>query len=597
MSASSASASASKPAPPPPSEAAEQAARAALFSQAQPQPHRSPAERHPAPSRLLPSHEAADTSSSLAASPSSSQVIPPAAAIVKPPAHAAAASSAGSEPATWTAGSSTHDDIRAPPLSHPMPPFSASTTPALSEATNTKQAPVAAPPPPPPPRARSRSRSRSPTKKPRAAQPPPPPPLPAAPSSLLQAVGATQSDVAHEPGRRTTPVVAAGAAAIGAGETGPARFASEGGGDEQQGQPSSASSSWSSIVARGNTPHPATIPRPTVPSAPSSQVAPPPLSHPRPHQNARQQQQQQEGGGLCVLLQPLCALHRYERTTDASLIVERPERLRAFKVGVAGAYARLESERLSAASAATATRRQRRTPAPPLPSSLDVGARGAPDSGGELLDGLLGKLAIHDDSSSSSPDALRRVLLRSSSTTQNERDGDFGADDDEEDDDDASVPFDVLETRARASIDSAALSAVHPRLHMPHDVDGLTGLALDAKDEGDDSSGAGAYARRLAALCAESRAKIKKRQSEIPEHLPQGDLYLCPGSEDAIFGALAAACEAVDHVIVGRPAAATATPTPASYKHAFAAIRPPGHVSATPLPPHVSDAAHVRRDC
>ena len=43
-----------------------------------------------------------------------------------------------------------------------------------------------------------------------------------------------------------------------------------------------------------------------------------------------------------VYLQDACYQHRYIRSKDLSNIVERPERLRAVKVGPAAAIARLE---------------------------------------------------------------------------------------------------------------------------------------------------------------------------------------------------------------------------------------------------------------
>jgi histone deacetylase HOS3 len=48
-----------------------------------------------------------------------------------------------------------------------------------------------------------------------------------------------------------------------------------------------------------------------------------------------------------LFLQDECYKHRYIRSKDVSLIVERPERLRALKVGFAAAIARLEEARES----------------------------------------------------------------------------------------------------------------------------------------------------------------------------------------------------------------------------------------------------------
>lgn len=51
-----------------------------------------------------------------------------------------------------------------------------------------------------------------------------------------------------------------------------------------------------------------------------------------------------------VLLQDECYKHRFIRHKDVSLIVERPERLRALKVGFAAAIARLEESKASTLS-------------------------------------------------------------------------------------------------------------------------------------------------------------------------------------------------------------------------------------------------------
>lgn len=55
---------------------------------------------------------------------------------------------------------------------------------------------------------------------------------------------------------------------------------------------------------------------------------------PRPLRNAN--------GGTAVYVQDLCCRHRYIRSRDTSAIFERPERLRAVKLGLAAALARLE---------------------------------------------------------------------------------------------------------------------------------------------------------------------------------------------------------------------------------------------------------------
>ncbi|KAI0769127.1 Arginase/deacetylase [Trametes elegans] len=83
------------------------------------------------------------------------------------------------------------------------------------------------------------------------------------------------------------------------------------------------------------------------------------------------------------------------------------------------------------------------------------------------------------------------------------------------------------------------------------------------------------YLENLKAWAKGSHDKVAKGESEIPEGYSQGDLYLCPGSLDAIQGALGTVCEAVDAVMQG-----FADKTLSSKPHpsqAFVAIRPPGH--------------------
>ncbi|KZP21521.1 Arginase/deacetylase [Athelia psychrophila] len=74
------------------------------------------------------------------------------------------------------------------------------------------------------------------------------------------------------------------------------------------------------------------------------------------------------------------------------------------------------------------------------------------------------------------------------------------------------------------------------------------------------------YLENIKAWARDSHDKIAKSESEIPEGLSQGDLYLCPTSINAIQGAIGTVCEAVDDVVGST-----------SCKRAFVSIRPPGH--------------------
>lgn len=270
-----------------------------------------------------------------------------------------------------------------------------------------------------------------------------------------------------------------------------------------------------------------------------------------------------------VLFQPACTGHRYIRTSDNSTIVERPERIRAVKVGVAAAFARLERH----------AQTQRRSEAS-VKDELDT-----------LLQGL--SLDGNDAGKPKAPvDLTRPGRPREIISPEG--------------------PFDILDSRAQLAVNHAALAFVHPVPNRPpHEEDDWESAS------GSSSSGPAAgppkaqaptspWPAQLRDLCRGSASlqapsdpsaaptsspsrPSHRRPSEIPAHLPQGDLYLCPESEAAIFGALGACCEGVDRIVRGsRSLGAEEAGRPSEggerYDRAFVAIRPPGHVSAV-LPP------------
>lgn len=137
----------------------------------------------------------------------------------------------------------------------------------------------------------------------------------------------------------------------------------------------------------------------------------------------------------------------------------------------------------------------------------------------------------------------------------------------------AAQGIDPLESSSPVSIIKSAASVDmfnHPAVKFIHgDVDGDV------------------YLENLRAWARDSRDKILKGESEIPEGLSQGDLYrkssmyhvflrhhdfyapVCPTSMDAIQGAIGTVCEAVDTVMHNA--------TEQCCKHAFVSVRPPGH--------------------
>jgi len=183
----------------------------------------------------------------------------------------------------------------------------------------------------------------------------------------------------------------------------------------------------------------------------------------------------------------------------SSHIVERPERLRAVKIGLCAAIARLE-ESLPVATSTSSTAGKREE-----------------DPEADSLVAAIENLRLEQDSA-------EPVLQK-------------------------GHPVQVVQSSAKVDI------FTHPAVKYIHgDVDGDV------------------YLEKLSAWARDSAEKISNGQSEIPSELPQGDLYMCPTSLDAIQGALGTVCEAVDNIME--------SPVPGSPdppRRAFVAVRPPGH--------------------
>ena len=226
---------------------------------------------------------------------------------------------------------------------------------------------------------------------------------------------------------------------------------------------------------------------------------------------------------LAVFLQDACLEHRYIRSRDLSTIVERPERLRAVKAGLSVALSRLE--RLDA------TPGREHLPLPVDASNVDPSN---PDDLATALDQMtLGRSTV-------GPSELKIDPVRIIHST--------------------------------ASVDMLANSAVK---FIHGDIDGDV------------------YLEKLKDWVANSAVKVSKGESEIPSGLPQGDLYceslfisphrtfsgnhdpVCPGSLDAIQGALGTVCEAVEAVMTS---ASHNSKSPVDFpKRSFCVVRPPGH--------------------
>ncbi|KAH7885576.1 arginase deacetylase [Phlebopus sp. FC_14] len=199
-----------------------------------------------------------------------------------------------------------------------------------------------------------------------------------------------------------------------------------------------------------------------------------------------------------IFLQDECLKHRFIRSRDTSDIVERPERLRAVKTGLAAAISRV-GEFVSTTDGSS-TGKLGGLRGESVPVSLD--------SGTDKLAEALERLNI-----ASSAD-VGGAKLRTSS-------------------------IDIRRTTATVDLlDHQAVKYVHG------DIDGDV------------------YLESLIAWARDSQENIAKKGSEIPEGIPPLDLYLCPSSIDAIRGAIGAVCEAVDAVITStkQPVVSSAQP-------------------------------------
>ncbi|KAI0300365.1 histone deacetylase domain-containing protein [Russula brevipes] len=200
-----------------------------------------------------------------------------------------------------------------------------------------------------------------------------------------------------------------------------------------------------------------------------------------------------------IFLQDSCLQHKYIRTRDSSHIVERPERLRAVKIGLCAAISRLEE-------------------ALPVPVETPAATAGAGDADADSLVAAIENLRLEQDS------AAELSLPK-------------------------EHPVQIVQSSAKIDIlHDPAVKYIHG------DVDGDI------------------YLEKLVDWARHSAEKVSNGGSEIPSELPQGDLYMCPTSLDAIQGALGTVCEAVDAIMTS-----PVPNCPAPPRSAFVAVRPPGH--------------------
>ncbi|GAA5875827.1 hypothetical protein JCM16303_004011 [Sporobolomyces ruberrimus] len=265
-----------------------------------------------------------------------------------------------------------------------------------------------------------------------------------------------------------------------------------------------------------------------------------------------------------VLFQPECTKHRYIRNHhDISEIVERPQRIRAVKAGVAAAWSKHERNTEGI---------EKWTP----PSEFNTGE----DDLGELM----GSLSI-GNSGEKQKGKMKEIKGKSS-------------------------PFDILVSHDQLPLSSPALQLIHGVPNYPPDYSTVSSTLLPLPpttpaSPTKDPSSSSSPTRRLSPRKLDSSTLpttpypsdspwptqlvhlinqipstnppgSTKRSSEIPPHLPQGDLYLCPESDTAIFGALGAVCKGVD-LVLGREETGREEEKREGYRNGFVVVRPPGH--------------------
>ncbi|KAF9077659.1 histone deacetylase domain-containing protein [Rhodocollybia butyracea] len=129
---------------------------------------------------------------------------------------------------------------------------------------------------------------------------------------------------------------------------------------------------------------------------------------------------------------------------------------------------------------------------------------------------------------------------------------------------------DLVTALENLTLESANLAAPINVVHSAATLDLLNHPAVQFTHAFPDPTSAkdpNEYLKNLKKWSEESTDRISKGESEIPQALAQGDLYLCPESLGAIQGALGTVCESIDTIV---------DPSTSS-KRAFVAIRPPGH--------------------
>ncbi|EPQ27874.1 uncharacterized protein PFL1_04618 [Pseudozyma flocculosa PF-1] len=342
--------------------------------------------------------------------------------------------------------------------------------------------------------------------------------------------------------------------------------------------------------SRGNTPDPSSEapelpPADPEPQQPATSDAEPMLPSQGPVAEAKDRQPLRPAGpaALDILLAPAVLNHRYVRGVDKSLIVERPERIRAVLLGVAGAigsHPQSQGQQQEGARAAVKSESSAGDAADDLVAQLsslsvrgDDARTGAPPPFRVLhstrslsLDPphpSVGYVHAHSDEmvevlESAYAEAKRKRHQARQARLDVDVEADVDLDPTITSASTAAAEPEAQQQGTRAAPSSSHAAYIH---HLASRAPSEPPLSQAAQAASRDQKGAPASSSSTAEsddyTSSDGEGDDAMHPSEIPQHLPQGDLYLAGatdergdgGSSQAIRHAMGACAEAVDRVV------------------------------------------------
>ncbi|PLW13512.1 hypothetical protein PCASD_23944 [Puccinia coronata f. sp. avenae] len=246
-------------------------------------------------------------------------------------------------------------------------------------------------------------------------------------------------------------------------------------------------------------------------------------------QSSSSSSRQADAGGatIQIVTQDECFQHVFWRTKERGSIYERPERLRFVNLGLAAALAWDSMHHSSPARLVSS-------------SSSSLSSLSSPTSPSE-------------PSGTSSTTLIQTPLVTFTKTSR------------------------------KISPHDPAVHTIHLQPNRPPSPDFSTPSSSQTQhDRFASFRAANTYIEQLIGLCLQASELNSSGLSEVPEHLPQGDLYLSSGSEAAILGSIGACYEAIDSVLKVDEPKDEVKPSLSgresrAYKKAFVNVRPPGH--------------------